>query len=181
MELFRAQEEIWHLQSVTGLEKSGSLSVTATQRHPALCVAAREGTAVLDRLPVKTAKTGAVGGRSTEVSCAKNVWNEGWVWACLCPGFKEQLYGCKQRFYRCDSFSSLFLFRMTEELMSGQRMIPGTLGEESCMEGYEEPCASWNLPVKYCSLWALSGKGFLPSFPTNIPGSWGCHCWALMP
>lgn len=108
MELFRAQEEIWHLQSVTGLEKSGSLSVTATQRHPALCVAAREGTAVLDRLPVKTAKTGAVGGRSTEVSCAKNVWNEG----------------------------------MTEELMSGQRMIPGTLGEESCMEGYEEPCAS---------------------------------------
>lgn len=61
MELFRAQGEIWHLQSVTGSEKSGSLSVTVTQRHPAIRVAVREGTAALDVLPVKTAKRGAVG------------------------------------------------------------------------------------------------------------------------
>ena len=61
MELFRAQGEIWHLQSVTGFENSGALSVTATRRHPALRGAVREGTTALDSLPVKTAKTRAVG------------------------------------------------------------------------------------------------------------------------
>lgn len=66
MELFRAQGEIWHLQSVTGFEKSGSLGVTATRSHLAFPVAAREGTAALDDFPVKTAKTGAVGSVTCE-------------------------------------------------------------------------------------------------------------------
>lgn len=48
MELFGAQAEIWHLQSVTGFKKSGSLGVTAAQTHPAGCMAVREGTAALD-------------------------------------------------------------------------------------------------------------------------------------
>jgi len=40
------------------------------------------------------------------------------------------------------SSSSLFLFRTAEEPMSGQHMIPHIPGQEDCMEGYEEPCAS---------------------------------------
>lgn len=105
------------------------------------------------------------------MSCVRNVWNEGWVQPVFVQVSESGVRGVNS----CSS-SSLFLFRTAEEPMSGQRMIPDIPGEESCTEGYEEPCASWDLPVKYCNFWALSsGTGSSPFFSTNTLGSWGCH------
>lgn len=67
-------------------------------------------------------------------------------------------------------FSPLFLLRMAEGLMSGECMVPGTPGMQSRVKCYEELCASWDLPAKYCNYWAQSGKGLLPFFITNNPG-----------
>lgn len=60
MELFRAQGEIWHLQSVTGFAKSGSLRVTATRSHPAFRVAIRVGPSA-GRSSCKNSKTRSSG------------------------------------------------------------------------------------------------------------------------
>lgn len=141
-----------------------SMSLSLGQ-HPSFCVTVRERTAALNDLPVKTAKTGAVGSVKSE--------------ECVEWGVSMSL--SLSSFHRATLWVQITtlppLFSSSGQLKSQCQDSKWSLVslEDQCMGGYGELYGSWDLPVKYCKFWDLSSKVSLTFFSTNLPGSWICH------
>lgn len=167
MELFRAQGEIWHLQSVTGFEKSGSLHVTVTRETSCFLCGSKGGDCGSEWSSCKNSKNRSGGKCHVRGMC----------------GMRGEYEPIFVQFSQSDSMgvnshpsSSPFLFRSAEELMSGQQMIPGIPGGSLRGGAGRSRVPLETLQLNIAGFGPYLARSPWPSFP---PTSLGVACVTL--